>query len=99
VIQVNVGDQAHPKLIFISENLSPTEKQDLISLIWEYIDVFAWSYEDMHDLDPLVAMHHLNIKPDAKPVKQYQQQFWPDITEAIKAKVHKLIKCGFIREE
>ena len=26
VIQVNVGDQAHPKLISISESLSPTEK-------------------------------------------------------------------------
>jgi len=39
VIQVNVGDQAHPDLISISENLSPTEKQDLISLKLEYIDV------------------------------------------------------------
>jgi len=47
-----VGDQAHPKLISISESLLPTEKQDLISLIREYIDVFAWSYEDMPGLDP-----------------------------------------------
>jgi len=46
------------------------EKQKLISLIKEYIDVFAWSYEDMSGLDPQVVMHHLNIKPDAKPVKQ-----------------------------
>jgi len=32
-IQVDVGDQTHPKLISISQNLSPTEKQDLISLL------------------------------------------------------------------
>jgi len=45
-------------------------------------------------------MHHLNIKPEAKPVKQQQQQrFWPDIMEAIKTKIHKLIECGFIREK
>jgi len=61
VIQINVGDQAHPRLIFKSEILSPTEKQDLISLIKKYIDVFAWSYEDMPDLDPQVAMHRINI--------------------------------------
>jgi len=73
VIQVDVGDQAHPKLISISESLSPIEKQNLISLIWEYIDVFTWSYEDMPGLDPQVIMHHLNIKLDAKPVKQQQQ--------------------------
>ena len=32
VIQIDVGDQMHPKLIYISESLSPTEMQDLISL-------------------------------------------------------------------
>ena len=66
VIQI---DQKHPKLIFISESLSPKEKQDLIVLIKEYIDVFTWNFEDMPDLDSQVAMHHFNIKPDAKPVK------------------------------
>jgi len=69
VIQIDVGDQKHPKLISISKSLSLTEKQDLIVLIKEYIDAFAWSYEDMPGFDPQVAMHHLNIKPDAKRVK------------------------------
>jgi len=64
-----MGDQKHPKLISISESLSPTEKQNLISLIKEYIEVFAWSYDDMPGLNPQVATHYLNIKPDAKPVK------------------------------
>ena len=68
-----MGDQTHSKLISISESLSPTEKQDIISLIKVYIDVFAWSYEDMLVFDPQVAIHHLNIKPDAKPVKQQQR--------------------------
>ena len=53
----------------------------------------------MLGLDPQIAMHRLNIKSDAKPVKQQQQQFHPDIMEAIKAEVHKLIECGFIRKE
>ena len=44
-------------------------------------------------------MHRLNIKPDVKPVKQQQRWFRPDIMEAIEAEVHKLIACGFIREE
>ena len=52
VIQIDVDDQKHSKLISISESLSPTEKQDVVSLIKEFIDVFAWSYEDMPGLDP-----------------------------------------------
>jgi len=56
----------------ISKSLSLPEKEDLISLVREYIDVFAWNYEDMPRLDPQVAMHRLNINPYAKPVKQQQ---------------------------
>jgi len=70
VVQINLRDEANPKPIFISENLLSSEKEDLIHLIVEYLDVFAWNYEDMPGLDPQVAMHHLNINLDAKPVKQ-----------------------------
>jgi len=38
----------------------------------EYIDVFAWNYEDMPWLNPQVDMHRLNINPNTKPVKQQQ---------------------------
>ena len=73
VVHVDVGNQTNPKLISISESLSPNEKQDLISLIREHIDVFSWGYEDMHGLDLLVVMHCLNIKLDAKSVKHHQR--------------------------
>ena len=69
VVQVDVGDQGNPKLISISESLSPDLRQNFFSLIQEYLDVFAWSYEDMPGLDPQVTKHHLNIKSDTKPVK------------------------------
>ena len=50
-MQVNLGSQGHPKPIFISESLSLIEKEELIALIREYIDVFVWNYEDMPGLD------------------------------------------------
>ena len=99
VIQINLGSQDHPKPISISESLSLTEIEELIALIWEYIDVFAWNNEDMPDLDPWIAMHRLNIKHDVKLVKQQRWQFRSDIMEAIETEVHKLIACGFIWEE
>ena len=53
----------------------------------------------MPGLNPQIAMHRLNINPDAKPVKQHQRQFCPEIIEAIESEVKKLIDSGFIREE
>ena len=94
-----MGSQDHSKPISISESLSLTGREELIALIREYIDIFAWNYEDIPGLDPQIAMHHLNIRPDVKPVKQQQWQLCPDIMEAIEAEIHKLIECGFIQEE
>ena len=99
LLQVNMGDEANLKPIYICDTLSPSEKVDLIALIREYVDVFAWNYEDMPGLEPKVAMHHLNIKVDAEPIKQPQRCFWPDIMDAIELEVRKLIDSGFIREE
>jgi len=90
---------ANPKPIFTSKSLSPPEKEDLISLVREYIDVFAWNYEDMSELDPEVAMHRLNINPNAKHVKQQQRRFCLEIIEAIQFEVKKHIGSGFMREE
>jgi len=70
---------------------SPFKKEDLISLVREYRDVFTWNYEDMSGLNPQVAMHCLNINPDAKPIKQQQRRFRPEIMKVIQSKVKKLI--------
>ena len=53
----------------------------------------------MLSLDPQIAMHHLNINLDAKPVKQQQQRFHPEIKEAIESEVKKLIDSNFVKEE
>ena len=65
----------------------------------DYIDVFAWNYEDMPRLDPQVAMHCLNINLETKPVKQQQRRFCSKIMEVIQSEVKKLIDSSFIREE
>ena len=75
------------------------KKEDLIHLIQKYVDIFAWNYEDMPGLDPQVAMHCVNINPDVKPVKQQQRWFRPEIMDAIKPEVKKLINSDFIREK
>ena len=83
----------------LAQNLSPSEKEDLIQLIRECIDVFTWNYEDMPGLNPQIATHRLIFNPDIKPVKQQQWRFCPEIIEAIESEVKKLIDSDFIREK
>ena len=53
----------------------------------------------MHGLDPEITMHRLNINSDAKPVKQQEQRFHPEIMKAIESEVKKLMDSNFVREE
>ena len=89
-MQIDLGDGITPKPIFVGERLSLGEREDLIKLIREYIDVFEWNYEDMPGLDPQVATHRLNINLEKKLFKQLQRRFRPTIMEMIEAEVRKL---------
>ncbi|KAL0445564.1 UNVERIFIED_CONTAM: Transposon Tf2-11 polyprotein [Sesamum latifolium] len=67
-------------------------------LLHEFKDVFAWSYKEMPGLDPKVAVHHLSVRKGARPVKQGQRRFRPELIPLIETEVNKLIEVGFIRE-
>ncbi|RVW82222.1 hypothetical protein CK203_050770 [Vitis vinifera] len=47
------------------------------SLLRSYLDVFAWSYEDMPGLDPSIVQHRLPLLPHARPVKQKLRRLHP----------------------
>ena len=39
-------------------------------MLHDYIEIFAWSYEDMPGLDTDIVVHRLPTKEDFPPVKQ-----------------------------
>ncbi|KAI5432409.1 hypothetical protein KIW84_036231 [Lathyrus oleraceus] len=41
-----------------------------VSLLKEYVDTFAWSYQDMPGLDTNTVVHRLPLREDCPPVKQ-----------------------------
>ena len=51
-------------------NLEPIVKERLTQLLHDYVEVFAWSYEDMPELDADIMVHRLPTKEDCPLVKQ-----------------------------
>ena len=52
-----------PRELKIGTSLSPDERDRLIVFLRSYLDVFAWSYEDMPGLNPSIVQHHLSDAP------------------------------------
>ena len=67
--EVDLGsDSREPRPISISASLTENEKSELILLLKEFKDVFAWDYNEMPGLDLGLVAHTLNVDPEAKPV-------------------------------
>ena len=67
IVDFSTADQ--PRALRIRSDLSIDARDSLIQLLKAYLDVFAWSYEDMPGLDPSIVQHRLPLLPHARPVK------------------------------
>ena len=66
-VDLGFGSQ-EPRPISISASLIEKEKSELILLLKEFKNVFAWDYNEMPGLDPGIVAHTLNVDLEAKPV-------------------------------
>jgi hypothetical protein len=50
-LEVDIGPRDKPRPIYVSAKLDPKYKQELIELLKEFKDCFAWEYYEMLGLD------------------------------------------------
>ena len=59
--------------------------------------MFVWSYEDMFEIDPKIAQHHIDTHDHMVPVKQTLRRIRIEWLLRIKEEVAKQLKVGFIK--
>lgn len=84
---VNLGTKEEAKEVRKGSSPQEDTKEKLVKLIQEYMDVFAWSYQDMPDLDTHIMVHRLPLKEDFPPSKNKLRRTRPDIAMKIKEEV------------
>ena len=80
----NLGTPEEVKEIKIIIHVDRTIRDDIMQVLIEYKDVFAWSYDDMPGLSADLVVHKLPIHPDFPPVQQKQRKFKTDMSDKIK---------------
>ena len=93
---IDFGTPDQPREIKIGSSLSLDERSRLIDLLRLYLDVFAWSYEDMSGLDSSIVQHHLPILPHARPIKQKFRRLHPRWSLQVKEEIQKQLSVGFL---
>ena len=70
--------------------------EELASLLKDYQDIFAWSYQDMPGLSSDIVQHRLPLNPECSPVKQKLRRMKPETSLKIKEEVKKQFDAGFL---
>ena len=76
--------------------MDPVFHEEMIALLKEYRDCFAWDYTDMPGLDRSIVEHRLPLKKGFRPFQQRARQMKAEILE-VKKEVEKMLDAGFIR--
>ena len=95
--EVNLYDNSEePQTVLISKELTRAIRTVVIDTLRNNKDVFAWNYDEMLRLDPLLVTHKLGVEPIQKPIKQSARVFRPEVELQVKAEIEKLLQARFI---
>ena len=67
--EIDIGSRDRPRSTYISTTLDPEYRQELVDLLNEFKDYFAWEYYEMSGLDQSIVEHWLPIKPGCRSFK------------------------------
>ena len=94
-LEVDIGSGDRPRLTYVSAKLDPEYKRELVDLLKEFKDCFAWEYYEMSGLDRSIVEHRLPIKPGYQLFKQAPRRFNPNVLDDIK-ETKRLLEARFI---
>ena len=94
--EVDIGSRDRPRPTYVSAKLDLEYKQELVNLLKEFKDCFAWEYYEMPGLDRSIVEHQLPIKPRYQPFKQAPRRFNPNVLDYIKKETERLLRVKFI---
>ncbi|XP_056694879.1 uncharacterized protein [Spinacia oleracea] len=84
------------KTVRIGADMETDQQVNLIGLLREHADVFAFSADEMFGISPDIIVHRLNVDKSVRPVKQKKRNFSNEKNTAIREEVEKLLEAGFI---
>ncbi|CAA0841581.1 Uncharacterized mitochondrial protein AtMg00860, partial [Striga hermonthica] len=97
LMEIQIGEKEE-QTMKIGRELEEELRRQLVGLLKEFRDIFAFSPEELTGIDPDVMEHKLNVDPLKNPVKQRLRHHGAEIDKAIEVEVDKLLKAKHIKE-
>ena len=83
-------------MIKLAKSLPANMKKKYIDLFKEFVDVFAWSYEELRAYDMNIIQHKIPLKENQKPFRQKLRRINPKQLSAVEKEIRKMYEGGII---
>ncbi|RDY06711.1 hypothetical protein CR513_09262, partial [Mucuna pruriens] len=93
---INIGFKGEVKEVKVGRAMCSDDRNELIQLLTEYVDIFALSYRDMPRLDNEIEEHKIPLEPSCPPIKQKLRRMNPETSLKIKEEVKKQLEVRFL---
>ena len=71
---MNIGSLDDPKMVNIGKYCTEEEKKKVVNFLKRYVDVLAYSYDDLKYFQLKEMQHFIPLKPGIKPFKQKKRK-------------------------
>ncbi|XP_019183958.1 PREDICTED: uncharacterized protein LOC109178862 [Ipomoea nil] len=95
LIYVFLGvNDTFPMIVYA--DLLPAEVEKLMRILRQFKIAFGWSIADVKGISPSICMHRILMEENHTPRVESQRRLNPNMTEVVRAEIHKLIDAGII---
>jgi ribonuclease HI len=95
-LEFNIGTEMDPRMVKIGKGTTEKERKEILALIREFIDTFAWNYDDLKAYRGDVIQHAIPLVEGAKPFRQKLRHINPKLASQIQRELQKMVDAGII---
>jgi len=82
----------------LGKSMSQEAQDQIVGVIAQHLDAFAWSASDIPGIDPDFLCHRLTMYPKVRPVRQRRRKFNEERRQVNKEEMKKMMSAGHIWE-
>ncbi|XP_016164489.1 uncharacterized protein LOC107607011 [Arachis ipaensis] len=86
------------RFTYIGQALQGKERSELVKVLQDNADLFAWTPADIPGIDPSIICHKLATNKASRPIAQKKRNLGADKSRAALEETEKLLKANFIKE-
>ncbi|XP_056691831.1 uncharacterized protein [Spinacia oleracea] len=96
--EIELEEGVEERTVRIGTDIDLSLRVNIIGLLREHADIFAFSADEIPGIDPSVMVHRLNVNREVRPVKQKKRTFSTEKNVAIQEEISKLLAAKFMEE-